>query len=117
MNKKHIVLSSAMAGLLVFSATPTTFAHDMLDDALVEKGQEGSQALNEVPVLEGTKNVGNWKEVGSAQLKQYDGVQNNTADVYAYDGYAYVGTHTRNGGEGGVRIFDLNDPSNPGRDR
>ncbi|MBX0357798.1 LVIVD repeat-containing protein [Halobacillus sp. Nhm2S1] len=113
MNKKHIVLSSAMAGLLVFSATPTTFAHDMLDDALVEKGQEGSQALNQVPVLEGSKNVGNWKEVGSAQLKQYDGVQNNTADVYAYDGYAYVGTHTQNSGEGGVRIFDLKDPSNP----
>ncbi|MGI8316696.1 LVIVD repeat-containing protein [Halobacillus mangrovi] len=112
MNKKAI-LTSALAGCLVFSTVPTTFAHDMLDDSLAEKGANEGDNLNAIPVLEGNKNLGNWQEVASAQLKEYDGVKKTTADVYAHKGYAYLGTHVGGGGNGGVRVFDMKDPSDP----
>ncbi|WLD94778.1 LVIVD repeat-containing protein [Alkalihalobacillus sp. AL-G] len=112
MNRKFI-LRSALAGAMAFSLyTPTTFAHDMLDDVFVEKGAQ-EEELNTIPVLEGEKNLESWKEVAAVPLKEYDGVQNSTADVYAHKGFAYLGTHIAGGGNGGVRVFDMKDPSNP----
>ncbi|MFC7321521.1 LVIVD repeat-containing protein [Halobacillus campisalis] len=112
MNKKFLV-NSTLAGIMTFSLfTPTAFAHDMLDDVGVEKGAHEAD-LNEIPKIEGDKSLSNWKEVAATPLKEYDGVENNTADVYSHKGYAYLGTHTKNGGEGGVRIFDMKDPKNP----
>ncbi|SDJ16271.1 LVIVD repeat-containing protein [Salimicrobium halophilum] len=110
---KKKLLATSIAGIMSLSMfTPTTFAHDMLDGVGVEKGAQEAD-LNDIPKLEGSKNLSNWKEVAAEPLKKYDGVENNTADVYTYKGYAYLGTHTKNGGEGGVRIFDMKDPENP----
>ncbi|WP_173917901.1 LVIVD repeat-containing protein [Halobacillus sp. Marseille-Q1614] len=112
MNKK-LLLRTTLTGALAFSLfTPTAFAHDMLDGTGINKGSHEAD-LNDIPKIEGSKNLSSWSEAAAVQLKKYDGVQNNTADVYAYKGYAYVGTHTASGGEGGVRIFDLKDPSHP----
>jgi hypothetical protein len=47
------------------------------------------------------------------KFKKINGVQNNMADVFAHKGFAFTGTHTASGGNGGVRVFDLKDPSNP----
>ncbi len=91
---------------------PGVSAHDTLDDISIEKGSNEAE-LNEIPTLEGSKNLDNWKEAAAVPLKEYDGKKNSTADVYAYKGYAYLGTHTSGGGNGGVRVFDLKDPSNP----
>ncbi|MGM0754251.1 MAG: LVIVD repeat-containing protein [Bacillota bacterium] len=111
--KKNLLLKSVFIGALGLAMiTPTASAHDVLDDVSIEKGAEaGSLAV--IPQLEGSKNVSGWNEVAAVQLKEKDGVQNNTADVYAHKNFAYVGTHTSNGGNGGVRVFDLKDPSNP----
>ncbi|MRG87145.1 hypothetical protein GH754_12575 [Salinibacillus xinjiangensis] len=99
---------------------PTVFAHDDLDQSGAEKGGERTvftdeqlESLGE-PLIEGAKNVNFLREASAVQIEQIrEGVQNNTADVYAHKGYAYVGTHTANGGNGGVRVFDLKDPENP----
>ncbi|MBA2176199.1 hypothetical protein H0266_14980 [Halobacillus locisalis] len=112
MNKK-ILVNSTIAGIMTFSLlTPTAFAHDMLGEIGIEKGSQDAD-LNDIPVIEGDKSLSNWKEVAAVSLKEYDGIKNSTADVYAHKGYAYLGTHTANGGEGGVRIFDMKDPENP----
>ncbi|RNA69338.1 LVIVD repeat-containing protein [Alteribacter keqinensis] len=118
MNKKNqVIVKSIVAGALVFTIlTPTGFAHDAF-----EGGQKGEgivfdhDAIEQLasPVEEGGKNVKHLHEAAAVQLAEKDGVQNNTADVYAHKGFAYVGTHTANGANGGVRVFDLKDPSNP----
>ena len=107
-------IRTALAGALTFSVTGTTvYAHDELGGS-AEKGENlaGSELL--VPLLEGSKNVGNLKEVASVPLQEIrEGVKNSTGDVYAHKGFAYLGTHSANGGAGGVRVFDMKDPSNP----
>lgn len=110
----HIMLAS----VLVLSAVPSAFAHDELDSSGVSKGEREVFSNEEIANLseatvEGSKNLSFLKEAGAAQLNEIDGVQNNTADVFAHKGYAYVGTHTANGGNGGVRVFDMKDPANP----
>ena len=107
-----------LAAVLAFSVVPSVFAHDALDSSELAKGERSVFSNEEMMNLsdakvEGGKNLLHLKEAGAAQLKEVDGVQNNTADVYAHKGYAYVGTHTANGGNGGVRVFDLKDPANP----
>ncbi|WP_416145525.1 LVIVD repeat-containing protein [Planococcus koreensis] len=115
---KKPFLNVSLAALLVLSAAPGALAHDALDGSDLSKG-ERSVFSNEQLInlsdssLSGSKNLSFLKEGAAAQLKELNGVQNNTADVYAHKGYAYLGTHTANGGNGGVRVFDLKDPSNP----
>lgn len=106
-----------LAGTLVLSSiAPAGFAHDALDGS--SKGErmpfdhDALEMLGD-PAEEGSKNLKFLHEAGSAQIQEMDGVQNNTADVYAHKGFAYLGTHTANGANGGVRIFDLKDPKNP----
>ncbi|MCZ8537289.1 hypothetical protein M9R32_08865 [Paenisporosarcina quisquiliarum] len=113
MNKKFWK-NTALAGIMTFSVTGTTvYAHDELGGS-GEKGENLAGVELSVPLLEGSKNLGNLKEVASIPLKEIQtGVKNSTADVYAYKGYAYLGTHSANGGAGGVRVFDMKDPSNP----
>ncbi|WP_204524672.1 LVIVD repeat-containing protein [Litchfieldia alkalitelluris] len=119
MIKNKLFIKSAITGVLLFSAfSPIGFAHDELDSSGIEKGH--SVFTNEeLPTLgpstlNGSKNVSNLTEAAAIQIKQLtEGIQNNTADVYAYKGFAYLGTHTANGANGGVRIFDLKDPANP----
>ncbi|WP_059172893.1 LVIVD repeat-containing protein [Bacillus sp. FJAT-27445] len=112
--KKGIFLNAAMVGVLVFSGTGTAvFAHDEFGGG-EEKGENLAGVELSVPLLEGSKNVGNLKEVAAVPLKQIrEGVNNTTGDVYAYKGYAYLGTHSANGGGGGVRVFDMKNPANP----
>jgi hypothetical protein len=111
--KGKLLLKSVFIGALGLAMmTPSAMAHDVLDDISIEKG-EGAGAEAVIPQLEGSKNLKGWHEAAAVQLEEKDGVQNNTADVYAHNGFAYVGTHTQNGGNGGVRVFDLKDPSNP----
>ncbi|WP_282171937.1 LVIVD repeat-containing protein [Cytobacillus firmus] len=112
--KKKILIKTALAGALVLSAGGTTaLAHDEFSGG-IEKGDSLAGVELAVPLLEGSKNTGNLQEVAAVPLKEVkEGVQNSSGDVYAHKGFAYVGTHTKNGGEGGVRVFDMKDPSNP----
>lgn len=113
-------MTSALSGALVFSSfSPTVFAHDEFDESGAEKGERTVFTEEELeslgsPLIEGDKNVQFLNEAASLQLEQIrDGIQNNAADVYSHKGFAYVGTHTAGGGDGGVRVFDLQDPENP----
>jgi hypothetical protein len=114
--RKSLVLSMALAGTLTFSAVPfNVLAHDELGDINIEKGERTNYTDIAAPVLEGSKNIKFLYEAAAPEMKivREDGKQNSFADVYAHKGFAYVGTHTKNGGNGGVRVFDLKDPSNP----
>ncbi|MDN3449245.1 hypothetical protein QMA09_03525 [Planococcus sp. APC 3906] len=115
---KKPFLNVSLAALLVLSAAPGVLAHDALDGSDLSKGERSVFSNEELinlsdSSINGSKNLSFLKEGAAAQLKELNGVQNNTADVYAHKGYAYLGTHTANGGNGGVRVFDLKDPSNP----
>ncbi|MBT2689272.1 hypothetical protein J7I93_13855 [Bacillus sp. ISL-47] len=112
--KKRILVHTALAGALVFSAGgASVLAHDELGGG-AEKGDSLAGVELAVPLLEGSKNTGNLQEVAAVPLKELsEGVKNSTGDVYAHKGYAYLGTHSANGGAGGVRVFDMKDPSNP----
>lgn len=118
MSIKKPFLNVSLAALLVLSAAPGVLAHDALDGSDLSKGERSVFSNEELinlsdSSINGSKNLSFLKEGAAAQLKELNGVQNNTADVYAHKGYAYLGTHTANGGNGGVRVFDLKDPSNP----
>lgn len=111
-------LNVALASALVFSFAPSSMAHDALDGSDLSKGERAVFSNEEMlnlsdASMSGSKNVSNLTESAAVQIKELAGVQNNTADVYAHKGFAYLGTHTANGGNGGVRVFDLKDPSNP----
>jgi hypothetical protein len=112
--KKRFFVKTALAGVLVFSTGGVSvLAHDELGGG-AEKGDSLAGVELAVPLLEGSKNTSNFKEVAAVPLKEIrPGVQNSTGDVYAHKGFAYLGTHSRNGGAGGVRVFDMKDPSNP----
>lgn len=110
------LLKAVLVGLLIFSViVPTVFAHDELGGEGIDKGEGDVDNYNLIPILQGSKNVKFLKEVGTAEMSiiRVDGRRNNSADVYAHKGFAYLGTHTQNGANGGVRVFDLKDPSNP----
>ncbi|WP_216829321.1 LVIVD repeat-containing protein [Alkalihalobacterium elongatum] len=116
MNKKKIFINTTLAGILTFSAfSPVVFAHDALEEGVSKEAyvfdQESIQTLGYS--VNGQKNLSFLREAAAVQLNENNGVQNNMADVYAHKGFAYTGTHTANGGNGGVRVFDLKDPSNP----
>lgn len=98
---------------------PVGLAHDELD---LESGSKEARVVftqEELDLLaleynaSGSKNVKNLSEAAAVQIQKINGVQNNMADVFAHKGFAYTGTHTASGGNGGVRVFDLKDPSNP----
>jgi hypothetical protein len=115
--KKKAFLTSVLAGSLILTAVaPTSFAHDAMEGGSKESGLPfDHDALEELgePEIDGNKNLKFLHEAAAEQIQEIDGVQNNTADVYAHKGFAYLGTHTANGANGGVRIFDLKDPENP----
>lgn len=120
MKKKRIALSASLAGAIAFGTfLPVGLAHDELD---LESGSKEAREVFSQEQLEllqlsykasGSKNVKNLSEAAAVQIQKINGVQNNMADVFAHKGFAYTGTHTANGGNGGVRVFDLKDPSNP----
>jgi hypothetical protein len=119
--KKKTVLKATLASAIALSTfVPVGLAHDALDLEGGQKGyrevfsQEELAAMGIGYKVTGSKNVKNLTEVASVQIKPgEDGRQKNMADVYAHKGFAYTGTHTAGGGTGGVRVFDLKDPSNP----
>ncbi|HSI68012.1 MAG TPA: hypothetical protein VK947_11375 [Planococcus sp. (in: firmicutes)] len=111
-------LKATLAAVLALSVAPSILAHDALDGSDLSKGERVVFSNDEISNLSeasmsGSKNVSNLSETAAVQIKELGGVQNNTADVYAHKGFAYLGTHTANGANGGVRVFDLKDPSNP----
>lgn len=111
-------LKVILASVLALSVAPSVLAHDALDGSDLSKGERVVFSNDEIlnlsdPTMTGSKNISNLSETAAVQIKELAGVQNNSADVYAHKGFAYVGTHTANGGNGGVRVFDLKDPSNP----
>ncbi|WP_019412492.1 LVIVD repeat-containing protein [Paenisporosarcina sp. TG20] len=112
--KNKFWIHSALASVLILPFGGTAvFAHDELGGS-AEKGQNLAGSELASPLLEGSKNMSNLKEVAAVPLKEIrEGVKNSTGDVYAHKGYAYLGTHSANGGAGGVRVFDMKDPSNP----
>ncbi|GAE25974.1 hypothetical protein JCM9140_1999 [Halalkalibacter wakoensis JCM 9140] len=117
MKKRNLLITTALVGTMTIGGiAPTTLAHDALGSD-VNKGERfvfDQDAIEQLSFsLTGSKNVSNFKEAAAVQISLKDGVQNNTADVYAHKGFAYLGTHTANGGNGGVRVFDLKNPSNP----
>ncbi|TFE00795.1 LVIVD repeat-containing protein [Jeotgalibacillus sp. R-1-5s-1] len=118
MKFKKALFTTSIAGALAFGAISPTLAHDAIDGSGAVKGERGVFSNDEIQnlsdaYLSGSKNVSSLTEAAAVQIKELNGVQNNTADVYAHKGYAYLGTHTANGGNGGVRVFDLKDPNNP----
>ncbi|WP_228547513.1 LVIVD repeat-containing protein [Filobacillus milosensis] len=120
MKKRNLLMASTLSGVLAISSfAPTIFAHDELDNVEVDKGERTTFTAEELdqlgePAVDGSKNLNFLKEVAAVQTEQiYEGIQNNTADVYAHKGFAYLGSHTANGGNGGVRVFDMKDPENP----
>ncbi|MDQ0253093.1 hypothetical protein J2S74_000465 [Evansella vedderi] len=118
MKRKNLLVKSALAGVLAISTlVPTGLAHDAFEGGSKLEGevltQEDLQFLQDAK-LSGGKNLRFLHEAAAVQISpREDGRQNNTADVYAHQGFAYLGTHTANGANGGVRVFDLKDPSNP----
>ncbi|WP_223703424.1 LVIVD repeat-containing protein [Sutcliffiella deserti] len=112
--KKKTFIHSVLAGALTFSVlSPTVLAHDELGGGDEKSGSLAGVEL-EASFLEGSKNSGNLQEVAAVPLKELvEGVKNSTGDVYAHKGFAYLGTHSASGGSGGVRVFDMKDPSNP----
>ncbi|WP_044338681.1 LVIVD repeat-containing protein [Rossellomorea aquimaris] len=114
MKRKFLLSTALVTGLTVSSLLPAAYAHDELGDINIEKGERNPDEISSVPVTEGSKNVRYLHETAAVPLKEIrEGVKNSTADVYAHKGFAYTGTHTAGGGNGGVRVFDLKDPSNP----
>ncbi|WP_216827388.1 LVIVD repeat-containing protein [Alkalihalobacterium elongatum] len=75
----------------------------------------GDSGINEIPVMEGSKNIKYLSEVAAVPLAPSDsGLPVTGGDVYAYKGYAYMGTHRLGSGSNeGVRVFDMKDPANP----
>ncbi|MDE5414894.1 LVIVD repeat-containing protein [Alkalihalobacterium chitinilyticum] len=116
MNKKKLFINTTLAGVLAFSAfSPVVFAHDALEEGVSKEAYVfDSEALQTLThSMTGQKNLSFLREAAAVQIEKNNGVQNNMADVYAHKGFAYTGTHTANGANGGVRVFDLKDPSNP----
>lgn len=116
MKKSKRIVQAAIISTMVFTLqVPFVSAHDELGDVNLEKGERTNYDAINVMTIEGSKNLKYLKEVAAPEMKivREDGKQNSFGDVYAHKGFAYVGTHTRNGGNGGVRVFDLKDPSNP----
>jgi hypothetical protein len=120
LKKKKLLISSTLAGALAFSVfLPATYAHDALDVLGGAKGEAEVMTMDELKAMQlkhsinGSKNVKFLQQAAAVQINPLNGRQNNMADVYAHKGFAYTGTHTANGANGGVRVFDLKDPSNP----
>jgi hypothetical protein len=114
--KKNFLFKTSIAGMLVFSAfAPVGLAHDALDETGLIKGDRTYYDDLAVPQMKGSKNLKHLYEAAAPEMNviREDGKQNSFADVYSHKGFAYVGTHTRNGGNGGVRVLDLKNPSNP----
>lgn len=117
--KRGLFVKGTLVGVLALGTfAPTGFAHDALDESSAQKGERYVFSNEELPNLSdpyigGTNQFSNLREAASLQLSELDGRQNNAADVYAHKGFAYVGTHTANGADGGVRVFDMQDPENP----
>lgn len=106
-----IVFSSFLA---ISTLIPISYAHDELGDVSIEKGERTPNSIPSVAVMEGSKNLSYLHEVAAVPLKEIrPGIKNSTADVYAHKGFAYLGTHTANRGNGGIRVFNLKDPANP----
>lgn len=113
--KNFKLLGIVFSSLLAISAlAPASYAHDELGDISIEKGERTPNSIPSIAVMEGSKNLSYVHEVAAVPLHDIrPGIQNSTADVYAHKGFAYLGTHTANGGNGGVRVFDLKDPAHP----
>lgn len=112
--KTKKLLTTGLLALSLAGSSLPVFAHDELGGDFVDKGEHESDTSG-IQVLEGSKNLKFIREAAAPEMKvvREDGKQNSFGDVYAHKGYAYVGTHTKNGANGGVRVFDLKDPSNP----
>ncbi|MBN8209006.1 hypothetical protein JI666_09640 [Bacillus sp. NTK071] len=115
--KSRYIVNVALTGVLAFSIVlpSQALAHDEIGDVNIEKGERANYEDVAAPVMEGSKNLKFLKEVAAPEMDivREDGKQNSFADVYAHKGYAYVGTHVQNNGNGGVRVFDMKDPANP----
>ncbi|PLR81041.1 hypothetical protein CVD25_06815 [Bacillus canaveralius] len=111
--KRTFLFSAILSAALVISSVPISgLAHDDLGSDIIEKGQGAGYGKNDTLILEGK--FRNLTEVApEMKVIRADGKQNSFGDVYAHKGFAYIGTHTNNGGNGGVRVFDLKDPANP----
>jgi hypothetical protein len=111
MNRKFVLSVGLATALTLGSLGSLVLAHDELGSDIIEKGTgPGYEAIE--TTIEGSESF-NWKEVAAVQIQEKDGKLNSTADVYVHKGFAYTGTHTKGGGEGGVRVWDLKDPANP----
>jgi hypothetical protein len=117
--KKKLLIHTTLAGVIALTAAaPAVLAHDALDASGINKGERIVFSNDELinlseSSLTGSQKVSSFREAAAVQISELNGVQNNTADVYAHKGFAYLGTHTAGGANGGVRVFDLKDPSNP----
>ncbi|WP_018923542.1 LVIVD repeat-containing protein [Salsuginibacillus kocurii] len=119
--KKKTIVTSAVAGgltvgLMLSSFASTSEAHDWLGGDLDKWEDDYGDIDFQGEVIEGDKNMKFLHEAAAKELEPHeDGYDITMADVYAHQGYAYTGTHVSagNNANGGVHVFDLQDPSNP----
>ncbi|MGG1573501.1 LVIVD repeat-containing protein [Fictibacillus sp. NRS-1165] len=111
MKSKIVLTIGLVSAMSLGGVVPSVSAHDELGKDFIEKGTRVG-FNNVIPSISGSKNF-KWQEISSQQIKLKNGVQNNTADVYVHKGFAYTGTHTQNGGNGGVRVWDIKNPNKP----
>jgi hypothetical protein len=104
--------SKLLTGTLVLSLAGGGLAL-ACDSGQMNSMEAGESTFGGIPLVEGSKNFEHLKEVAAVPLKNIKGSPATTADVYAYKGYAYLGTHRGKMTNEGVRIFDMKDPSNP----
>jgi hypothetical protein len=104
--------SKLLTGTLVLSLAGGGIAL-ACDSGQMNSMEAGESTFGGIPLVEGSKNFEHLKEVAAVPLKNIKGSPATTADVYAYKGYAYLGTHRGKMTNEGVRIFDMKDPSNP----
>ncbi|RZT21742.1 LVIVD repeat-containing protein [Fictibacillus sp. BK138] len=104
--------SKLLTGTLVLSLAGGGIAL-ACDSGQMNSMEAGESTFGGIPLVEGSKNFKHLKEVAAVPLKEIKGSPATTADVYAYKGFAYLGTHRGKMTNEGVRIFDMKDPSNP----
>nr|WP_246407573.1 hypothetical protein [Geomicrobium halophilum] len=79
----------------------------------VETGPPDFGGAAKIDVEPNNGQVTEMEEVAAVELEELEGVPVTTADVYAHNDYAYLGTHVGAESNEGVRVFDMSDPKNP----
>jgi hypothetical protein len=111
--KKMKTMFLSLTAFLMVS-TPVAIACGLhVDSSKFTTVEAGEATFGGVPEIETSRTFSNLSEVAAVPLEERKGAGVTTADVYAHQGYAYLGTHRGACSNEGVRVFDMQDPRNP----